>query len=209
MDEQELEKLRKWLGQDFSDEELQQVYKEDPQLAQAFPSLEKLFTQTKLNQPPLSPQFTSKVLRAIKQERFWSKFHDRFLTWRNLAVATACSAAFVFGWYAGHQKEEGLVPSVTMKEITGSGEEKVYQVRFVIREPQANTVAVAGDFNQWVPALLRPEPDEKGVYSIEIPIKEGTYGYSFVIDGDRWVSDQSANQVIGDGFGGKNTIIRL
>jgi hypothetical protein len=209
MDENELEVLRKMLGKDFSEEELSQVLKEDPDLTKSFPALEKLFLRIKSQQPVLSPQFTSQVLRTIRKEKFWSKVRELILTWKNLAVATACTATFVFGWYVGTQNNNSPFPSVAIQEISAPGEEKVFKVRFSFREPTARMVAVAGDFNQWVPTALMPSQEEAGVFSIEITIKEGIYSYSYVIDGEHWVEDRSAKQVIGDQLGGKNSIIQL
>ena len=72
---------------------------------------------------------------------------------------------------------------------------------------QAKTVAIAGDFNQWNLQPLKPSQD--GMYAVELSLPQGSYAYSFVVDGKQWIPDPSAEKKIEDGFGGFNSLLNL
>ncbi|MGE5172314.1 MAG: glycogen-binding domain-containing protein, partial [Betaproteobacteria bacterium] len=56
-------------------------------------------------------------------------------------------------------------------------------VRFSYYAPSATSVAIAGSFNRW-DSEHDPltGPDEKGIWTILLPLSEGRYEYRFVID---------------------------
>jgi hypothetical protein len=83
----------------------------------------------------------------------------------------------------------------------------VVLVHFRLEAPKAQTVAVAGDFNNWSPvhAMKRSEP---GVWTIVIPLTPGVHDYSFIVDGEKWVPDPTAPG-IPDGFGGMNSRVAV
>jgi hypothetical protein len=76
-------------------------------------------------------------------------------------------------------------------------------VQFRLDAPQAQKVALAGDFKDWKPAyaLRRSEP---GVWTVVVPLHPGVHDYAFIVDGQRWVADPMA-PAIADGFGGLNS----
>ena len=64
-------------------------------------------------------------------------------------------------------------------------------------------VFLVGDFNNWSQtATLMKEID--GIYEKTLYLKQGKYGYKFIIDG-QWVTDENADEFIDDGYGGKNS----
>ena len=66
-------------------------------------------------------------------------------------------------------------------------------------------VFLAGEFNNWSNSeTLMKEID--GIYETTLYLKKGKYAYKFIIDG-QWVTDKNADEFIGDGFGGQNSII--
>lgn len=54
--------------------------------------------------------------------------------------------------------------------------------------PQANSVALAGEFNNWKPAVMIK--DAAGIWSAVVSLAPGTYAYKFVVDGTNWAFDQ-------------------
>ena len=66
-------------------------------------------------------------------------------------------------------------------------------------------VFVAGDFNNWSDTA-NPMIEDDGLYEVKLFLKDGKYGYKFVVDG-QWMADESAEEFIGDGFGGQNSIL--
>jgi hypothetical protein len=89
---------------------------------------------------------------------------------------------------------------------TVAGAPPVY-VQFRIAVPGAHSVALAGTFTGWKPAVaLRRSAD--GEWTALVPLRPGVHDYAFVVDGDRWVTDPNAPQV-DDSFGGTNSRISL
>jgi hypothetical protein len=84
-------------------------------------------------------------------------------------------------------------------------------VTFVLDTPEARSVAIAGDFTGWETSgfeLERRASD--GKWEITVPLmRNRSYTYSFVIDGERWVPDPGAPETVDDGFGGINSVLRL
>lgn len=69
----------------------------------------------------------------------------------------------------------------------------VHVVRFQLAAPGAHTVALVGDFNDWMKnaIVLRPA-DKPGVWTASVPLTPGRHEYAFVVDGKRWVPDPYA-----------------
>ena len=72
--------------------------------------------------------------------------------------------------------------------------ETVQVVRFQLAAPNAHTVALVGDFNDWSrDAIILQPADKPGVWTASVPLKPGRHEYAFVVDGKRWVPDPYAN----------------
>jgi len=101
---------------------------------------------------------------------------------------------------------------VIEKPITApqlKGPQKVKEgILFTYYAPQANQVFLAGEFNSWSPNSDLMKKDEKGAWSIVIPLEPGTYQYKFVIDGT-WKEDPQNPAKVDDGYGGFNSIFSL
>jgi hypothetical protein len=83
-------------------------------------------------------------------------------------------------------------------------------VRFVLPAEGAESVAVAGDFNEWqVGDMKLTDPEGDGVFIGTVWLPPGTYSYMFVVDGERWVTDPYASNYRNDGFGQKNAVLRI
>jgi hypothetical protein len=80
-------------------------------------------------------------------------------------------------------------------------------VQFRIAVPGARTVALAGTFTGWKPAVALHRTGD-GEWTALVPLRPGVHDYAFVVDGDRWVADPNAPQV-DDSFGGTNSRISL
>jgi hypothetical protein len=75
-------------------------------------------------------------------------------------------------------------------------------VQFVLVRPDARSVAVVGDFNDWGlndSALVAT--NHQGVWSVTAPVPAGVHRYAFVVNGKEWVADPSAPRSAGDDFG--------
>jgi 1,4-alpha-glucan branching enzyme len=81
-------------------------------------------------------------------------------------------------------------------------------VRFVLMQPDARSVALAGSFNQWSPTsrpLLREGP--RGLWAVVVPLPPGEHLFMYVVDGAQWISPPLAEDYVDDGFGSKNGVV--
>jgi 1,4-alpha-glucan branching enzyme len=83
---------------------------------------------------------------------------------------------------------------------------KAKPVRFRFRSADAQSVFVAGSFNDWRPTTALTQRD--GEWTGEIQLDPGTYEYRFVVDG-RWIEDPSAPDQATNPYGGRNSVLRV
>ncbi|HQC42447.1 MAG TPA: isoamylase early set domain-containing protein [Verrucomicrobiota bacterium] len=64
-----------------------------------------------------------------------------------------------------------------------SAKRSIQAHNFSVSAPQAKTVCLVGDFNQWNPSahLMTRKPD--GFWTIQIPLHHGHHRYQFLVDG--------------------------
>ena len=82
-------------------------------------------------------------------------------------------------------------------------------VTFSLAAPEAESVALVGDFNDWNPEsskMIRT----KGNWEIKVKLKkEQVYTYNYVINGQEWITDPNSLLNVDDGFGGESSILKL
>lgn len=118
------------------------------------------------------------------------------------------------GEMAGAPAEEGdRAPAEAARspadEPSAAPEEAVVYVQFVLHAPEASSVALAGDFNEWRPSVVLEDPAGDGVWTARVPLRPGVHEYMFVIDGSRWVTDPLAERYSEDGFGNRNAVLAI
>jgi hypothetical protein len=75
-------------------------------------------------------------------------------------------------------------------------------VQFVLVAPDARSVAVVGDFNNWgLNDTALVAENHNGVWSVSAPVKVGVHRYAFLVDGKQYVADPTAPRSSGDDFG--------
>ncbi|MGH7466365.1 MAG: isoamylase early set domain-containing protein [Longimicrobiales bacterium] len=83
-------------------------------------------------------------------------------------------------------------------------------VQFVLAAPDARSVAVYGDFNNWqTGGVALRDLDGDGVWTGMVPLRPGLHKYMFLVDGEEWVTDPRAERYLDDGFGGRNAVIAV
>jgi len=91
-------------------------------------------------------------------------------------------------------------------ELQGQYAARVVDVVFTA--PQAASVTIVGDFNNWDPRRTQlVRANHEGEWRARLKLAPGVYQYSFVLDGSDWVSDPLAMTMLADGFGGTNSVI--
>lgn len=90
-----------------------------------------------------------------------------------------------------------------LKEATRSG---VKRVRFTVRLPKADEVAITGDFNQWDPVGIPLHRGGGEEWAVALELAPGAYEYRLRVDG-RWSDDPDAVRRVPNPFGSENGIL--
>ena len=82
-------------------------------------------------------------------------------------------------------------------------------VVFVTLYPRAESVKIAGDFNNWQPSkTVMEKVGKSGVWQTKLPLPTGKYRYRLVVDG-RWQQDPYNEQTELNPFGGFNSVVEV
>jgi 1,4-alpha-glucan branching enzyme len=82
---------------------------------------------------------------------------------------------------------------------------KLMKTEFSLSAPQAKSVFIAGDFNQWNLSIHPLKQDKNGVWKISLPLGPGRYEYRFLVDGE-WQNDSSCSSFVKNRFGTLNCL---
>jgi 1,4-alpha-glucan branching enzyme len=81
-------------------------------------------------------------------------------------------------------------------------------VQFWTLQPNAQSVAVAGSFNQWSTSSHPLERrSASGVWTAIVTLPPGEHLFMYVVDGSQWISPPAADDHAEDGFGARNGIV--
>jgi len=82
-------------------------------------------------------------------------------------------------------------------------------VVFVTLYPRANSVQIAGDFNNWQPEQhIMEKLGDSGVWQTQMELNPGRYRYRLVVDG-QWQQDPYNELTESNPFGGFNSVIEI
>jgi chromosome partitioning protein len=83
------------------------------------------------------------------------------------------------------------------------------QVEFVALYPQAQTVQLAGDFNNWQPEHSPLDlMDHNGRWKVSLPLPSGRYHYRYVVDG-HWQQDPYNEETERNPYGELNSVVEV
>lgn len=118
------------------------------------------------------------------------------------SVATIGKAPLVVGAGSALEKKTDAEPAVGLRRVT-----------FEFKPPRKpnERISLAGTFNDWaVGKTLLNDDDGDGIWTTTLLLSPGEYPYKFVIDSDGWTQDKEGQDAeVDDGFGGKNSVIRV
>jgi hypothetical protein len=83
------------------------------------------------------------------------------------------------------------------------------RIHFEVSCPDAGIVTLVGDFNGWNRDTDKLTRTPDGKWEIDLPLRNGSYQYQFLIDGKEWRPDPGRPRRVPDGFGGSNSVIDL
>ena len=81
-------------------------------------------------------------------------------------------------------------------------------LQFVLVAPQAASVTLVGDFNDWDPARS-PMQTAHGVWATVVRLTPGRYRYAFLVNGVEWRADPSAPAAKDDEFGTPSSVVTV
>jgi hypothetical protein len=82
-------------------------------------------------------------------------------------------------------------------------------VRFVYVAPQAKSVALVGDFNQWNPTVAPLKKLADGTWIVDLPLGPGRYAYAFLVDGTLQADPAAPRATPRDDFGFANSVLMV
>jgi len=85
---------------------------------------------------------------------------------------------------------------------------KADTLQFVLVAPQAASVALVGDFNDWDPARS-PMQTAHGVWATVVRLAPGRYRYAFLLNGVEWRADPGAPAAKDDEFGTPSSVVTV
>lgn len=87
-------------------------------------------------------------------------------------------------------------------------EQQQMPYRFVIYQPDARQVEIAGSFSDWNRIPMRPT-GKSGYWETTIDLLEGEHRFSYIIEGNRRITDPTIAAQEIDDFGGENSILKV
>jgi 1,4-alpha-glucan branching enzyme len=88
-------------------------------------------------------------------------------------------------------------------------ENDIAAVVFSLNAPEAKSVSLVGDFNNWN-LMSMPMEKRNGIWEIKAQLKKDrVYTYNFVIDRQNWITDPNSIESIEDGFGGESSVLKI
>lgn len=206
--------IHRLLDGDASPEEQQALMDQvmaDSALKEEFDGLAKALRAVAASgRKPAPPFFAAEVMRKLSPRSAgfagWVRdflFRGRMLQW-NMATALATALVVVVAVALSVRVSHPPVETTSVQQ-----QEQAVAVTMNFYAPEARHVAVAGTFNKWKVDANVLTKNEKGLWTISIPLKPGVYTYMFVVDGKAWVSDPNAESYRDDGFGYKNSVMRV
>ena len=153
-----------------------------------------------------APDFASRIMAALPSQESTPGGGPASLVGSRVSrafLASAASLLIVTGFWIGRATESPASrPSAAL-----TAQDTTVLVRLVLLDPQARSVAVAGDFNGWDPSSTPLERTDGGLWTAMLPLESGRYHYMFFVDGQRWVPDPFAEETSLDGFGAQNSVL--
>jgi len=144
-----------------------------------------------------------RIVRELKRPVPVSPDLDRRVMARVLAGARPAPAPTRWPWLA-----LAAAAAVTAIVLARPGRGPA-PVAFALDAPQAASVSVVGDFNDWNPKATPLSRKRGGTWEVHVRLDPGQYNYAFVVNGSNWVPDPTAPKVAVDDFGSPNSVITV
>ncbi|HLY09940.1 MAG TPA: glycogen-binding domain-containing protein [Planctomycetota bacterium] len=95
-----------------------------------------------------------------------------------------------------------------MPKVKESTKARTRKVRFTVTLPQADEVALTGDFTQWTPEGIPLHHDGQQEWYIHLDLAPGDYQYRLRVDGE-WRDHPEASRKVPNPFGTQNCVLTV
>jgi hypothetical protein len=131
-----------------------------------------------------------------------------------LALAAGVAALLVLRPAPGTEVER--VPANDRAEIAGppapvtpvTPVATLDTVQFALVAPEATSVHVVGDFNDWDARRTPLARGANGVWLVEVPLVPGRHRYAFIVNGSEWTNDPTAPRARSE-FGKNSSVVTV
>ena len=96
----------------------------------------------------------------------------------------------------------------TMRRNNNKDHGAPQRVHFEYTSPTAESVFIAGTFNEWRQNATPMIPLQPGRWAKDLTLAPGAYEYRLVVDG-QWVTDPLARQTVPNPFGTDNAVLQV
>jgi hypothetical protein len=154
---------------------------------------------------PLGEAFTDRVMQEV--ERTSPKRRRA----RAAPVLAAAAALLLVAGLVLHFAVLPLGPGQSGQTAQESEATQYVEVHFTLTAPNAESVALVGDFTGWETSKIKlKDPNDDGMWEATVKLKkDNVYLYNFVIDGEKWVVDPDSIIQVDDDFGGESSLLKL
>ena len=109
---------------------------------------------------------------------------------------------------AKNESTDGRDPA-RLKKVVRMPRPKAVTMTLEYFAPEANTVAVAGEFNNWNEQAQMMKKTKAGWWKTSLKLSPGQYQYRFVVDGQQWVEDpENPNKQLNE-FAAYNSVLEV
>jgi hypothetical protein len=171
---------------------------------------EPVYTAARPAPQPSKPQlsWTARLTGWLKSPPVWG--------W----MGAGFSAAMALMLLVGHLRQPPAIPPLDAMKTTPAqvaasqppavSAAQAEAVTFKLYAPQAQSVAVIGEFNGWgaqPAAVLKRQAN--GQWQATVPLPPGQYQYAFLVNGQKVVADPQAMAYVQDDYGHRNAVLTL
>lgn len=130
-----------------------------------------------------------------------AKVSPRYFSWRVLHPIIA-AASVILAAGLGFVLNDMMRDQVTPPAVASQ------QVRVIFYSPEASSVALVGDFNEWgQQEVSLAQASGQGIWEFTMNLEPGVYHYNLLVDGERWAANPKSSTLVPDGFGGYNSVL--
>ncbi len=146
---------------------------------------------------PANHRFTEAVMARVEHSgaSLWQRIVRRLRQPASTrqTVLTAVPVAAVVGLTTFFLVRDAVSMAESQARATADVAGDMFPVEFELRAPNATSVTLSGDFNNWShESIALHDADGDGVWTVTVTLPRGRYAYQFVVDGKKRIADPHA-----------------